>query len=297
MTATPPQLHFDPERFACGYDREPFAFTHSLSTLPMFSFAHLRRLAETYAAFPQDYFVADSAPSAAAAFYSVPHGRYPPHEAIDRLGIGSHRVLLKRLETHDADFRALLQHLFSQVLAARGGLHGEKILRLESAVFISSGAATTPFHFDPEVNFFAQIEGEKRYHVYAPAAVGELELERFYAAGIVNIGQLDLAGRDPAQQHAFTLGPGLGLHQPQNAPHWVETGSARSISYSFVYETDAGRARGRARACNHYLRKLGLHPLRPGARPVVDALKAGTMRGALPARRRVGELLRAARGR
>ena len=79
-------------------------------------------------------------------------------------------------------------------------------------------ATITPFHFDLEVNFFAQIEGEKVYHVFSPSALTESELERLDIRGVVNIGQVQLKGRDAGGEHVFTLGPGKGLHQPQKRP-------------------------------------------------------------------------------
>jgi hypothetical protein len=181
--------------------------------------------------------------------------------------------LLKRPEKHDPRFRELLDLLFRQVVDLRGGLGRERVVRLESAVLVSSAATITPFHFDPEINFFAQIAGEKIYHVYSPSALHEAELERFYIRGAVNIGQVALKGRDPKCEHIFTLAPGMGLHQPQNAPHWVETRDSRSVSYAFVFETNASRALGR------------LRPATPGARPALDRLKAVTMRALIPARK------------
>ena len=105
----------------------------------------------------------------------------------------------KTTEKHDRRFRELLNALFQQVVDLRGSLGRERVVRLESAVLISSAATITPFHFDPEVNLFAQIEGEKVYHVFSPSALTESELERFYVRGVVNIGQVQLKYRDPAQ--------------------------------------------------------------------------------------------------
>jgi hypothetical protein len=284
-------LDLEPETFRASFDREPFGFTHNLSELDVFAPDSLRRLAERYADHPFDHYVAAGAPSPGAEFYSVPYAGYSPAEALDRLDSIECRVLLKRPENHDPRFRELLDTLFRQVMDLRGGLRGERLVRLESAVLVSSAATTTPFHFDPEVNFFAQIEGKKVYHVFSPSALAEPELERFYVRGVVNIGQVGLRGRDPAHEHVFTLGPGKGLHQPQNAPHWVETGESRSVSYAFVFETNATRAHGRVRAFNYYLRKLRLNPARPGDRRALDGLKAGTMRAVIPVRRVVVKAL------
>ena len=270
-------MSVDPQTFARDFDRLPFGYEHDLSGLDLLAFEALRALAERY---ERDYFVA-SAPG--TRFYAAAHGTYSPLEAFDRLATSNQRILLKRPELYDGGFADLLQALFKQVVELRGGLRGERIVRLESSILISSGGAVTPFHFDPEISFFFQIEGEKIYHIYAPAALTEPELERFYRMGIVSIGQVDLAGRDSGYEYVFDLAEGKGMHQPQNCPHWVETRS-RTISYVFSFETDATRARGRTRACNHYLRALGLRPSRPGLQPSLDARKAEAMRVFIPVR-------------
>jgi hypothetical protein len=287
-------LDLDSQRHRVLFDVEPFGFSHQLSELPLFSSGYLHDLTRKYAEFPSDYYVAASAASASERFYAGPVVKYKPHEALENLESSPYRILLKRLENHDSKFRELLGALLAEVVKFRGGMRGERIVRLESAVFITSAASTTPCHFDPEVNFFAQIAGEKIYHVFPPATVTEEEMERFYVAGAVNIAQIDLSKRDPAQERVFVLGPGKGLHQPQNAPHWVETGAARSISYSFVFETDVSRATGRVRAYNRYLRRLGLAPTGPGVHATLDLVKQNTMRLVMPLRNGARSTLRKA---
>jgi hypothetical protein len=220
----------------------------------------------------------------------VPHGQCALEEALKRIDSAAVRVLLKRPENHDARFRHLLDSLFGQVIALRGGLQGERVVRLESAVFVTSARSITPCHFDPEIAFFAQIAGRKNYHVFAPASLSEAELESFYRRGIVSIGQVDLLTRNPKLESFYPLKPGDGHHQPQNSPHWVETAAERSISYSFVFETDASRARNRTRACNYFLRRAGINPAPPGARPAADVAKAAAMRVIFPIRRRLSNL-------
>jgi hypothetical protein len=296
MTMLHDQAHLDlePELFRQSFNREPFGFTHNLSELDLFEFDSLRALAEKY---QEDYYVAAGAPTPGTEFYALPRVDYNPREAIERLDTGAYRVLMKRPENYDPRFRELLDTLFRQVVDSRGGLGSERVVRLESGIFISSAATTTPFHFDPEIGFFSQIQGEKIYHVYSPTVLNEEDLERFYIRGAVSIAQIDIEGRDPGREHVFTLGPGKGLHQPLNAPHWVETGGSQSISYSFVFETDATRARGRVQAFNHLVRKLGLHPAHPGTRPTLEAVKAGTMNVVIPVGKRVRRTLRKTLGR
>jgi hypothetical protein len=287
----PPALHLDPQGFAERFNRELFGFKHNLHVQPLFGTSSLLRLASRYGPYPQDFFVAAAAPAAGTEFNAVRHSQFGVVEAMQRLDSEPTRILLKRPENHDPGFRELLHRLFSQVIALRGGLRGERLLRLESAVFITSASSITPVHFDPEIAFFMQVQGRKIYHVYSPASVSESELERFYRQGMVSIAEIDLASRDSNLERVYTLEPGDGHHQPHDSPHWVETGSERSVSYSFVFETDATRARSRTRAFNYFLRRVGMTPKRPGLSPPVDAAKAAVMRVAFPVGRRLAKLL------
>ena len=295
-SATEALLHLDTAVLRSNLDRRPFGFDHVLHRLPLFEPQALHRLAERYVNAPQDYYVSGSSPEPGAAFYSGAAVNLRPHEALEQLDCARYRILLKRMELFDPEFRELLHRVSSQVIAACGGLGDARLVRLESALFITAAATITPFHYDPELNFFSQIEGEKVYHLYAPAAMSEQELESFYVRDVVDIAQVDLASRERSYEHTFALGPGKGLHQPQNSPHWVETSGSRSVSYVFVYETTATRAKGRVRAFNYYLRSMGLHPSIPGRHPGVDAAKAVTMRVMLPMRRQVSRVVGARAG-
>jgi hypothetical protein len=280
-------LTVDQAVYKTAFNNTPFGFKHCLHQLSMFQPAALAELAKKYGENPADYYVSNSAPTPGTRFFDVKSKTSKPDEALAQLATGPTRVLLKRPENYDAGFRELLDKLFEKVVELRGGLNGEKVARLESAIFVSSASSTTPFHFDPEINHFFQIEGDKHYHVYRPSAVREDELEDFYVQGIVEIGQVDLATRDKSLEHVFDLVPGSGFHQPQDAPHWVQTGAERSVSYAFVYETDASRARGRILAANHILRKLGVNPQPPGAHAGTDNAKSSVMKVVVPVRRRI----------
>ncbi|BDC38593.1 hypothetical protein SAMN04487926_10667 [Paraburkholderia steynii] len=280
-------LTVDQAVYKTAFNNTPFGFKHCLHQLSMFQPEALAELAKKYGANPADYYVSNSAPTPGTRFFDVKAKTLKPDEALAQLATGPTRVLLKRPENYDAGFRELLDKLFEKVVELRGGLNGEKVERLESGIFVSSASSTTPFHFDPEINHFFQIEGDKHYHVYRPSAVREDELEDFYVQGIVEIGQVDLATRDKSLEHVFDLVPGSGFHQPQDAPHWVQTGAERSVSYAVVYETDATRARGRIFAANHYLRKLGVNPQPPGTDPGTDNAKSSVMKVVVPVRRRI----------
>jgi hypothetical protein len=278
-----------PENAATLFNRTPYGFCHTLSNLDLFEFDALCALARNY---DRDFFVAGGAAAPNEHFYAVRSGMHAPCDALLSLDVESQRVLLKRPEQHDARYRDLMYALFEQIVRLQGGLGGQRIVRLDSSILISSAATTTPFHFDPEMTFFFQIKGEKSYHLYAPTVLSETELERFYSMGIVDIAQVDLTGRDPAREYVFELASGKGMHQPQNSPHWVQTQGSRSISYAISFETDSSRELGRTRAFNYYQRKIGLRPAPPGAYPKHDAAKAVAMQAAIPLRKSIANVKR-----
>jgi hypothetical protein len=275
LTAKDARLEIDAAAYSAFYNSTPFGFEHNLNTLDLFQFDEICKLADRYTeAPPNDYFVTGTSPKADAAFFDTEQIVLKPSEAIRRLDEKPTRILLKRPENYDARFRTLMNGLLHQLRALPGGLGDQPIRRIQSSIFITSAAATTALHFDPEVAFFTQIEGDKDYHAYPPDQVTEPELEAFYSRGRVSIGQLDMAKLDPEQDHFFSLKAGTGFHQPQNAPHWVQTRAVRSISYSLVYETALDKQIGLTRAFNHFERMAGLNPAPPTKNPQLDGLKA-----------------------
>lgn len=285
-------LNVDRPTLVTQFNKAPFGFTHGLSKLDLFRLPVLERLAEAYVEHPGDYFVAVGAAQPGARFYAAPHGMFGPREALRRIKHGRYRLLLKRPERFDPRFRALLNSILAEVRdRLPDPVRRQDLVRAESGIFVTSAATLTPFHFDPEVAFFSQIRGHKNYHVYDPRSVEEVELERFYVGGVVCIGEVELAARTPGLEYVFALGPGDGFHQPQNAPHWVQTTDELSISYTVVFETRLARKLGMARAFNHYLRRCGVVPAAPGARPGLDGLKALAMETALPVRQYLKKML------
>jgi len=291
------RLELAPQALDRSFNREPIGFDHNLSTLDLFGLDSLRTLAEKYQGHDSDYMVASSASAPDQKFRSVKSANLNPSQAIDRLKTESVRILLKRPQDYDSRFQELLDGLTEQVVSLSGGLKADRIMRLESSIFLTSAKTLTPFHFDPSAVFFFQIAGQKIYHLYPPSALTEPEMEQFYFRGMVDIAQVELNRRDPKLEHVFNLSAGKGLHQPQNAPHWVETNGDISISYSFFFETLAARKISRTRGFNHYLRKIGAQPSPPGAHPRLDAFKADAMDVWIPCRKTLSAVKSAALGK
>jgi hypothetical protein len=292
------RLELPPSIVERSFNREPFGFNHNLHQLDMFELGSIASLAEKqYSSHGSDFFLASSATAPDQKFRAVESVSLGLSDAFRGLKEQSIRILLKRPENHDQRFRKLRDGLVEQILDRSPELKNDRILRLESAIFITSAATLTPFHFDPSAVFFCQIMGEKTYHLYSPSTLTEPELEQFYFRGMVDIAQVELTKRDPKQENVFRLSAGSGLHQPQNAPHWVETQGNISVSYSFFFETLAARKINRTRGFNHYLRMAGAKPQRPGLHPSIDAIKAEAMNVWIPCRKTLSYVKSAAIGK
>lgn len=293
------RLELPPNSIEQSFNREPFGFDHNLSQLDMFELGSLARLAyKQYGpGHESDFFLASSATAPDERFRAVKPVNLSLSDAFRSLNKHSIRILLKRPENHDPRFRKLRDGLVEQILDRSPELRNDHVLRLESAIFITSAATLTPFHFDPSAVFFCQIMGEKTYHLYSPTTLTEPELEQFYFRGMVDIAQVELTKRDPKQEHVFRLSAGTGLHQPQNAPHWVETQRDISVSYSFFFETLTARKINRIRGFNHYLRMAGAQPQPPGRHPSIDALKAEAMNVWIPCRKTLSYVKSATMGK
>ena len=279
------------------FDRKPFGFDHNLHTRDLFQLPAVRALAQKYDGHSEDYYVASGAAAPDQEFYSVNPTGLGLTDAFDHLNTRSIRILLKRPENYDPEFRRLLDRLIGQVIDHSDALKHDRIIRLFSSILVTSAATVTPFHFDPSAGFFFQITGEKVYHIYPPAELTELELEPFYFRGVTAIGQVELSRRDPKQGYVFHLAAGKGFHQPRNAPHWVETRRDLSVSFTFNFETERMRQTGRVRGFNCCLRKVGVNPSPPGAWPGLDAVKAEAMRALVPCRRALSAVKSLAFGR
>lgn len=180
-------------------------------------------------------------------------------------------MVLKYVEK-DADYRALLDQCLDQVRDLSESVVPGMCNR-EGFIFLSSPGSTTPFHVDPEHNFLLQIQGRKFVNIFDPAdtaVVTEADIER----GLFTKNR-NLAFNDEIQARAqvFELTPGLGVHFPVAAPHWVKNGPDVSISFSITFRSMNSERCEAVRRFNVGLRERGFHPKPMGRSAVGDAAK------------------------
>ena len=265
---------FPPEAlsaFVAAYPGAPVRLSHSLTEHPLLTFEALARLAEALPADSIEY-NPGTLPIGIAP-EDVPPPTLSVTETIRNIGAAGSWVALKRIEQHP-DYAALLHSVLAElreVVEPRTG----KMMQLEGFVFITSPGGVTPFHFDPEHNILLQVTGSKTMTLFP------VEDEEMFSARVHEEFHLGKHHRNLPWQDAFaakgtpiTIAPGGAIHVPVKAPHWVQNGDEPSISLSVTWRSDWSYAEADARAFNHMLRELGMHPASPAAFPAQNTAKA-----------------------
>lgn len=253
--------------------REPFEVRHELAANGLFALDGLIELARRLPEKSIEY-------NAGRVPLTLDPARTPrtglsAEETLRRIAECGSWMVLKNVEA-DPACAALLAECLSRLPEAPTGL--------AAFIFVSSPEAVTPYHVDPEENFLLQIRGRKTIRVFDPfdrTAITEQELERFFGGSHRN-----LAYRE-APSRAFELTPGLGVHVPLAAPHWVENGPEVSVSFSVTFQTKASVRRMHAHRFNGFLRRLGIEPNPVGQSETADRFKQLASRAEQRARRLV----------
>jgi hypothetical protein len=192
-------------------------------------------------------------------------------ETIRRIAECRSWLVLKNVE-QDPAYGAVLEACLAEVHGTAPHLT-QGMSDKEAFVFVSSPRSVTPFHIDPEENFLLQIRGRKTLSVFDPAdrsVLSEEALENFHSGAHRNQ-RFDEAQQ--ARAGRITLTPGIGVHIPLTAPHWVQNDDEVSVSFSITFQTRSSMRRSHAHRMNGALRRLGLRPAPVGQSSARDALK------------------------
>lgn len=271
---SPPFLDIDAQTFRENFNRRPFLIGHHLSDHPLFALPRLIELAQRLPEGRVEY-NAGSLPVSQNPS-STPRNGLSITETIRRIEQCRSWMVLKNVEL-DLAYRDLLDDCLDVVRKHTQqnwpGMH-----RREGFIFISSPGSVTPFHIDPENNFLLQIRGSKEVQLFDAgdrAVLPESDIEAFFAGAHRNLVYKE-EYRDRGQ--TFELTPGLGLHFPVIAPHWVKNGPEVSISFSVTFRTNASDSRDALYRLNHTLRRWHLRPTPVGQSAFCDGLKMSAIR-------------------
>ena len=270
-----PLLTADPTEFRNKYNSRPFQFRHNLAESPLFELPRLASVAQLMLERGDlNKFVARSAKTALAdaRFKDMP---LEEKLAVTVRQLAQSQVWLKLTSVDNADpeYARLLKKILGELEVLSGQPLNELITWSSMTVFLASPNVTTPYHIDHESNFLFQIYGEKDLSLHNPGEsdiVPDEQLENFYA------GDFEAAQYQPELQHrgtVFRMKPGVVVHHPPLAPHWVQNGDAISVSVSIGFCMRDIDRRARVYQVNHFLRRLGLKPTPPGKSKLADAMK------------------------
>jgi hypothetical protein len=278
-----------------GFNTFQYAFRHHLANHELFAIPSLVELAEHIVRHgpPERFVIFGATPESARTKFS--QLKVEPRLAEKIRGLAQGRAWLKLAFAQD--YSPAFRRVHEQLLDEIGQLSGFPLRRelgwSSMTIMLASPGIVTPYHIDHESNFLFQIHGAKDIWLFDPRdrrVLSEEEIERYYAG---NVHAADF--RDDLQEAArpYRLEPGLGIHNPPLAPHWVRNGADVSVSLSLNFSLRRLESRARVYQVNHCLRRLGIRPRPPEQSALIDWLKSEpvkAMAGATP--RSLEELLR-----
>jgi len=253
--------------FAQLYNRAPFVFEHDLAAEPLFERSKIVALSGRIS----DAYSSTRAASVGDGWVSAGDSM-PLPEILERIDSTDSLVLLEGLAA-DPEHAPLVRQVLDELKHLIGPAFADDVARERGTMIVSSPGRVTPYHFDAETNFLFQFHGEKRVSVFRAddrTLLTHRELERFY------VGDTSAGRYDPAREsEAFhvVLGPGMGLHIPLNAPHWVQNDAAVSIALSVNCTLHSNARRATLYNVNGFLRARGFAPADPGTSDWGDGLK------------------------
>jgi hypothetical protein len=278
-------LSFDVEEFCSNFNRRPFLVRHRLAGHPLFNLAQLILLSRRLP--PKSVKYNDGNLSVAENLEAMPSNGLSVEETIRRIEQKCSWMVLKNVQD-DPQYQKLLNECLDEVKRYSEPID-PGMCDGRAFIFISSAGSVTPFHIDPEINFLLQVRGSKAMSVFDPAdreIVPEGDLEQFSLAEDLGV----VKYKEEFQSRAFVanLTPGVGVHCPVTAPHWVRVGPEVSISFSITFRSPSTRRKRSIYWVNAHLRRMGMSPAPVGASPWKDAVKHSVFRTLASAKKVVG---------
>lgn len=276
----------DSETFASRVDVRPFSIQHQLQSHPLFQLESLVELARRLPTEQREYVFAKQEFGTHDSLEQYKHAadndELSTEELIHAIEDQNIVIVLRNVESDEVygDFvNDCLDCLAEIVEPATGPISGR-----ESFIFVSPPNAYTPYHWDPEQNFFMQIRGKKQMAIYDVTdrqILPEAALEKYYTQG-QRITQCPQEMFD--KYELFEMNPGDGVYVPVTAPHWVRTLDEVSVSVSINFRTPSSIRRARVCRANRMIRRMGLtpRPVSPRADAWSEHLKSSVLE--IPAR-------------
>lgn len=270
-------LNHEANEFAERFNRASFSVSHNLGGHPLFEISRLVELAGLLWSKGEGkvtFQAGDITPN--LRWDEAPRKRISVVEALRNIENSGSWVLLKGVQ-EDPGYRAILDSCFSEIVKTADPELRKAVSWMDAYIFIASPHSVTPYHIDHECNFLLQVRGEKDISILDQddrSVLTDEEIERYY------VGDLSAARYNDETQkrgRVYHLSPGVGVHLPVRAPHWVKNGPSPSVSMSIHFFLRSEDMKARVYQMNHYLRQLNISPTPPGRSALRDGLKQRTV--------------------
>jgi hypothetical protein len=280
-----PVLGIDRDLFRERYEQRHFTIAHDLVGHPLFEIPRLLELAqEVSTKWPTDVHY-DTGITEIGQRWDAGSKPFPVDEAIRRIETAGAWIDLRSAD-RNPDYAKVLDACVADILRLGARELKSRIRRARMAIFITSPNRLSTYHIDFESNFLLHLRGEKDISIFDRRdreVITEEELERSWT---VDANAPRYRPETQRKADVLTLLPGMGVHIPTNAPHWVQNGNTVSVSAAILCHW-WDRDYANVYAANHYLRKaLKINPTPPFRSKLLDTLKQPLGAGLIELRRR-----------
>jgi hypothetical protein len=265
--ANAPFLLFNAHELRAKFDRQAFPIAHVLADYPLLQLPQLIELSTRLPVESVEYNSGDLPINQDPA--TTPRTGFTIEQTLRDIERAGSWMVIKNVE-QDPAYRRLLDACLDELrpLGVAPGMAAHK-----GFIFVSSPGAVTPYHVDFEHNFLLQIRGRKQMTVFDDQdreLFSEVERERAAGGGARNLVYRE---EFSSRSTTFDLEPGVGLHVPLTAPHWVKVGRETSVSFSITFQSAGSDRIASAHRFNARLRSMGIVPRRVGTSDTLDTAK------------------------
>ncbi|HLV19439.1 MAG TPA: hypothetical protein VKZ49_01105 [Polyangiaceae bacterium] len=257
------------------FNQTSFSFKHSLDRNELLDLPHLQRLARKMVRLhgPERVSCLVGNKGADANWSDWKSTSSELDYCFERINEpGQSYIIIKDVE-RDPEYASFLTQTLQEFSSLLAPALYAQVTWPSAYLFIAAPGFFTPYHMDHETGVLLQIHGAKDLCLFDandPSLLTQQERERYY------MGNLDSATyRSEMVDRAtvYRMSPGVGVHLPVNAPHWVRNLDSYSVSLSINFCLKAYDDYALVHQANYLLRRLGLSPRHPGASPVRDRAK------------------------